>query len=301
MSIEIKGLVKRYGPQVAVNGISFEVQKGEILGFLGPNGAGKSTTMKIATGFLPPTAGEVLVNGANVVTETIAAKKSIGYLPEHNPLYLDMYVKEFLSFTGSMYGMKGAPLTQSIDRVIGMTGLGQEMKKKIGALSKGYRQRVGLAQTMVHNPPVLILDEPTTGLDPNQIVEIRNMIREIGREKTVIFSTHIMQEVQSVCSRYLIIHKGNIAAKGQIGGKTESKIYTLETDKAVDALFLESNILVASIQFIAKGLLEIELVEEREGKASIIRHCADNDIDIKRFGKKETNLEQIFKDATSAA
>jgi ABC-2 type transport system ATP-binding protein len=210
MSLKIQNLTKVYGQQKAVNDISFDVQKGEIVGFLGPNGAGKSTTMKIATCYIPATSGSVEVCGFDVRQSPNDVRRNIGYLPEHNPLYLDMYVKEFLEFVGGIYKIKGNTLKQRIEDVIELVGLQVEQKKKIGQLSKGYRQRVGLAQALIHDPQVLILDEPTTGLDPNQLVEIRSVIKQIGREKTVIFSTHIMQEVEAICDRVVIINKGQI-------------------------------------------------------------------------------------------
>jgi ABC-2 type transport system ATP-binding protein len=224
MSIKIQNLSKVYGTQRAVDDISFEVTKGEIVGFLGPNGAGKSTTMKILTGYVPATDGSAEINGFDVKISPMQVKSSIGYLPEHNPLYLDMYVREFLEFTGSLYGLKGKTLQIKVAETIEMVGLGLEKHKKIGQLSKGYRQRVGLAQALIHNPDVLILDEPTTGLDPNQLVEIRDLIKSVGKNKTVIFSTHIMQEVEAICDRVVIINRGKIVANGTLselkqGGK----------------------------------------------------------------------------------
>ncbi len=212
MSIVVKNLVKAYGAQKAVDDISFEVRPGEILGFLGPNGAGKSTTMKIATGYIPPTSGTVLVDGYDVTEQSLEVRKIVGYLPEHNPLYLDMYVHEYLGFIGKVHKISSAALKARTKEVIQMAGLDREQNKLIGSLSKGYRQRVGLAQALLHDPKVLILDEPTTGLDPNQIVEIRNLIKQISREKTVVFSTHIMQEVQAICDRAVIINRGSIVA-----------------------------------------------------------------------------------------
>ena len=224
MSIKIQNLSKVYGTQRAVDDISFEVAKGEIVGFLGPNGAGKSTTMKILTGYVPATDGSAEVNGFDVKISPMQVKSSIGYLPEHNPLYLDMYVREFLEFTGSLYSLKGKTLQIKVAETIEMVGLGLEKHKKIGQLSKGYRQRVGLAQALIHNPDVLILDEPTTGLDPNQLVEIRDLIKSVGKNKTVILSTHIMQEVEAICDRVVIINRGKIVANGTLselkqGGK----------------------------------------------------------------------------------
>ena len=212
MSILIQNLSKVYGLQKAVDDISFSLQRGEIVGFLGPNGAGKSTTMKITTGYLSPTSGSVNVNGFDGQKNPMELRRSIGYLPEHNPLYLEMYVKEFLEFIGKLYGLKSQQLSRRVAEMIELCGLEVEARKKIGQLSKGYRQRVGLAQALIHNPPVLILDEPTTGLDPNQIIEIRNLIKRVGQDKTVLFSSHIMQEIEAVCDRAIIINRGQIVA-----------------------------------------------------------------------------------------
>jgi len=212
MSIKIQNLTKVYGQQKALNNIGFEISKGEIVGFLGPNGAGKSTTMKILSGYLKPTGGTATLNGVDVDTESKEIKKHIGYLPEHNPLYLDMYVEEFLNFVGSLYGFSKSQLKERTEEIIKKVGLGPEKHKKIAQLSKGYRQRVGLAQALIHNPDVLILDEPTTGLDPNQLVEIRELIKQVGKDKTVILSTHIMQEVEAICDRVIIINHGEIVA-----------------------------------------------------------------------------------------
>jgi ABC-2 type transport system ATP-binding protein len=222
MSISIQNLTKIYGTQKAIDAITFDIKKGEIVGFLGPNGAGKSTTMKILTGFIKASGGTASVNGFDVNSDTIAAQKSIGYLPEHNPLYLEMYIKEFLAFTGSLFNMKGISLTRRIEELIQMVGLEREQHKKIGQLSKGYRQRVGLAQALIHDPEILILDEPTAGLDPNQLSEIRSLIKEVGKNKTVIFSTHIMQEVNSICERVIILNKGKIVADDTLANFTSS-------------------------------------------------------------------------------
>ena len=216
MSIQVIGLTKIYGEQKAVDGISFELKKGEIVGFLGPNGAGKSTTMKMITGYLPPTDGTAKVCGFDVQEQAMDVRKRVGYLPEANPLYYDMYVREYLEFSAGIHGLSKPK--QRIEEMVNITGLTKEAHKKIGMLSKGYKQRVGLAQAMLHNPEVLILDEPTSGLDPNQIVEIRDLIINIGKEKTVLLSTHIMQEVQAMCSRVIIINNGNIVADDSIDG-----------------------------------------------------------------------------------
>lgn len=212
MSILVSQLTKQYGSQKAIDSLSFELRPGEIVGFLGPNGAGKSTTMKLLTGYLRPTEGRAVVNGHDLAEVPMRARRAIGYLPEHNPLYLDMYVREFLRFVGRLYGMRAKPLKMRVDEMVRLCGLSEEQHKKIGQLSKGYRQRVGLAQALLHDPPVLILDEPTTGLDPNQLTEIRNLIRTAGANKTVLFSTHIMQEVEALCDRVIIISKGKIVA-----------------------------------------------------------------------------------------
>jgi ABC-2 type transport system ATP-binding protein len=216
MSIQVTNLSKIYGAQRAIDGISFDLKPGEIVGFLGPNGAGKSTTMKILTGYLQPTSGKASVADFDVLEQPMPARRAIGYLPEHNPLYLDMYVREFLQFSGKLYGIRGEALKQRVDEMVLMCGLEAEKHKKIGQLSKGYRQRVGLAQSFLHNPSVLILDEPTTGLDPNQILEIRDLIRTAGKNKTVLFSTHIMQEVEALCDRVIIINKGKVVSDSSL-------------------------------------------------------------------------------------
>ena len=221
MSIEVNGLIKIYGTQKAVNNISFTIGKGEIVGFLGPNGAGKSTTMKIITGYLLQDAGTAKVCGIDVTEQPLTIKKKIGYLPEANPLYYDMFVREYLLFITGVHGIKNKK--QRINDVIELTGLTSESKKKIGQLSKGYKQRVGLAATLVHDPEVLILDEPTSGLDPNQIIEIRNVIKEQGKNKTVLFSSHILQEVQAICDRVIIINKGELVADDKLSALQQNK------------------------------------------------------------------------------
>jgi ABC-2 type transport system ATP-binding protein len=213
MSIEVRNLKKVYGTQAAVNGISFSIKTGEIIGFLGPNGAGKSTTMKMITGLFSPTEGEILINGEIFHPDRLDLKRDIGYLPENNPLYLDMYVKEYLLFAGSLNGIKKKVLNGAVEKVIQKVGLSPERHKKIEQLSKGYRQRVGLAQALLHDPKILILDEPTTGLDPNQLVEIRSLIREVAKDKTILLSTHIMQEAEAICDRVIIINKGEIVGR----------------------------------------------------------------------------------------
>jgi len=221
MSIEVSNVIKTYGEQRALDEVSFSIEKGEIVGLLGPNGAGKSTLMKIITCFIPPDSGEVKVYGYDIFEESLQVREKVGYLPEHNPLYLDMFVKEYLEFVAGIHKL-GKNTRKRIEEMIELTGLQLEQKKKIGALSKGYRQRVGLAQALIHDPEVLILDEPTSGLDPNQIQDIRNLIRSIGSQKTVMLSTHIMQEVEAICDRAIIINKGKIVADDsleKLGGK----------------------------------------------------------------------------------
>ncbi len=227
MSIKVKNLSKHFGEQKAVDSISFEVSPGKILGFLGPNGAGKSTTMKMLTAYLLPTAGDAEICGKSILTAQIDVKKSIGYLPENTPLYHDMYIREFLSFVGETYHVKN--LSNRIDEVIKQVGLTPEQHKKIGMLSKGYKQRVGLAQAIIHNPEVLILDEPTSGLDPNQLTDIRTLVKDLGKNKTVIISTHIMQEVEAICDAVIVINKGKIVANDTIAGlKSQFNLTSLE-------------------------------------------------------------------------
>src|SRR5882762_3486701 len=244
MSLQVNNLTKTYGQQRAVDNISFSINKGEIVGFLGPNGAGKSTTMKVATGYLPPSSGSIVVDGFDVAEQPMQVKRIIGYLPEHNPLYLDMFVHEYLSFIGKVYQIPASRLLTRTKEIISMCGLEPEQNKLIGALSKGYRQRVGLAQALIHNPQVLILDEPTTGLDPNQIIEIRRLIREISKNKTVIFSTHIMQEVQALCDRVIIINHGKIVAddhlKNLIGQQENVSVILVEFKEPVSVQDLSS-------------------------------------------------------------
>ena len=223
MSIVVNNLTKVFGTHPAVDGISFSVERGEILGFLGPNGAGKTTTMRVAACYLPPTSGAVTVCGYDVMESSIEVSKSVGYLAEHNPLYTDMYVHEYLQFIGSLYNLKGTKLKSSVEKMTQLCGLSPEQNKKIGTLSKGFRQRVGLAQALIHDPEVLIMDEPTSGLDPNQIIEIREVIKNIGKEKTVVFSTHILQEVEAICDRVVIINEGKIVADSKVAELIKQK------------------------------------------------------------------------------
>ncbi|HEX7367912.1 MAG TPA: ATP-binding cassette domain-containing protein [Pelobium sp.] len=232
MSISVKALSKHYGLQKAVDDISFEAHPGKILGFLGPNGAGKSTTMKMLTSYIPQTSGYAQVCGFNVADNSLSVRKNIGYLPENNPLYAEMYVKEFLNFVGEVYGLQN--LKNRVAEVIQLTGLQKEQHKKIGQLSKGYKQRVGLAQAIIHDPKVLILDEPTSGLDPNQLIEIRALIKELGKTKTVVLSTHIMQEVEAICDEIVIINKGKIVANDTLHG-----LLTSHNEKTLEPIFVK--------------------------------------------------------------
>ncbi len=302
MSLKLKNLTKTYGSQKAVNGISFEIEKGEIVGFLGPNGAGKSTTMKIATCYLPPTSGEVWVGGFNVVESPMEVKKITGYLPEHNPLYLDLYVHEYLGFVGKLYGLGGQRLKDRVKEIIDLCGLGPEQNKKIEALSKGYRQRVGLAQALIHDPKILILDEPTSGLDPNQLVEIRKLIKTISQQKTVVFSTHIMQEVQALCDRVIVINKGEIVADDKL-----ANILQTRGNKAVIVVQFEGNVNLAQLRLLP-GVREVEPLEGFKYKVlsegnmdlrpEIFRFAADNNLSLIGLKQEENSLENIFRDLT---
>jgi ABC-2 type transport system ATP-binding protein len=304
MSIRVQNLTKEYNNQRAVNQISLTVQPGEIVGFLGPNGAGKSTTMKVATGYLPPTDGTVEVNGFDVRTHPMDVRRSIGYLPEHNPLYLDLYVKEYLRFAGSLHNLRGSALTQRIADVLELVGLGREQHKRIGQLSKGYRQRVGLAQALLHNPPVLILDEPTTGLDPNQLAEIRQVIRDAGRDKTVLFSTHIMQEVEAVCDRVVIINRGQIVADGSLSQLRSASagdgivvVAEFESDLSTpDILKTVSGI--ERVEPLGQGQYRITAAPNMDLRAAIFRLAADQNLTLVGLRQQESSLEGIFKELT---
>lgn len=298
MSIEVKNIRKVYGAQKALDNISFEIKKGEIVGFLGPNGAGKSTMMKILTGYIPQTEGAAKICGLDTQTYPLEVKKKIGYLPEHNPLYLDMYVKEYLEFVANIYKVS----TNLVQEMISKTGLGPEQHKKIGSLSKGYRQRVGLAQALIHNPDVLILDEPTTGLDPNQLVEIRALIKSLGREKTVMLSTHIMQEVEAICDRVIIINKGKIVANKSISDLQNSKgnrnIVTVEF----------SDVIAKKEIITLDNVLEVTELKSRQFKiVSDIKHdlrpvlfqfAVDKNISVLQMNMEEQKLEEVFHQLT---
>ncbi len=302
MSITVKNLTKVFGAQRALDDISFTVEQGEILGFLGPNGAGKSTTMKIATCYLPPTSGEVLVRGMNVVEEPLRVKREIGYLPEHNPLYLEMYVREYLHFAGRLFGLSGKHLKSRADEMIGLCGLQREQNKKIEALSKGYRQRVGLAQALIHDPNVLILDEPTTGLDPNQIVEIREVIKEVSSRKTVLFSTHIMQEVQALCDRVIVINKGKIVADDRIdhlkAATVETVVITVEFSEKINDQLLHEVEGVLRISHVREGQYVIEAQAGRDIRPAIFKVASENDLTLVGMRQEEENMEKIFQRLT---
>lgn len=297
MSVVVQNLLKVYGSQKAVNEISFTAEEGQVVGFLGPNGAGKSTTMKIATCFIPPTSGEIEVCGHKVTEEPLEVRKLIGYLPEHNPLYLDMYVHEYLQFIGSLHALKGKALKQRVIDMVELCGLTREQNKKIGALSKGYRQRVGLAQALIHDPKVLILDEPTTGLDPNQILEIRKLIKEVSKNKTVIFSTHIMQEVQALCDRVVIINQGELVADDYVKNLQGSgKITEVEFSDGIDLNELESIEGIDTVTLLASGKYSIAAEEDiREKIFSISKEKGWN---LVGMTSKEKSLESIFHQLT---
>lgn len=298
MSIKVNNVSKNYGKQKALNGLSFEVAKGEILGFLGPNGAGKSTMMKILTTFIPPTEGTAEVCGFDVREQSMEVRKNVGYLPEHNPLYLDMYVKEYLSFIAGLHQLQQKD--KRVSEMIGLTGLGLEQHKKIGALSKGYRQRVGLAQALIHDPKVLILDEPTSGLDPNQLADIRALIKKIGKEKTLMFSTHIMQEVEAVCDRVIIINQGKIVADekadmiGRIGKNTAT--ITVEFDKEISAKLLQSIEGVERVENLGKMQWEFFSKNATDDiRPAIFNFAVQHHLTVLTINRTEKKLEEIFQ------
>ncbi|ANQ49356.1 gliding motility-associated ABC transporter ATP-binding subunit GldA [Flammeovirga sp. MY04] len=298
MSIQVTNLTKKYDEQTAVNNISFEAKPGEILGFLGPNGAGKSTTMKIATCYVPPTQGTIKVCGFDVVDQPIDVRKKVGYLPEHNPLYLDMYVREYLDYSASLYKIKGQKKREKIEEMIELTGLTRERKKKIGALSKGYRQRVGLAQALIHDPEVLILDEPTTGLDPIQLEDIRSLIKKVSKNKTVMLSTHIMQEVQALCDRVVIIRKGDIVANDSVenlrhlGAKTT---ISLTYEKPTKASFLNSIEGIEKLELINEQQILVHYSQDIDLRGDIFRASANNNAAIIEMNMQMQSMEEIFQ------
>lgn len=301
MSIKVNAITKLYGEQKAINNASFEVNTGEVVGFLGPNGAGKSTMMKILTCFIPQTSGTASVCGYDVSTQSIEVRKNVGYLPEHNPLYLDMYVKEYLEFISGLHKLNN--IKGRIAEMIEITGLQVEQKKKIGALSKGYRQRVGIAQAMIHNPKVLILDEPTSGLDPNQLAEIRLLIKKIGKEKTVMLSTHIMQEVEAVCDRVIIINKGNIVADDLTAnlqkGNKNRQVITVEFDKAVTLNSLTSIPGVEDAQQLNESTWQLITTTDKDIRADVFQYAVQNTLTVLTIHKEEQKLEDVFKVLTT--
>lgn len=302
MSLQIQQLTKIYGQQKAVDAISFSVNEGEIVGFLGPNGAGKSTTMKIATGYLPPTSGKVWVDGLDVEENPLLVKKMIGYLPEHNPLYLDMYVHEYLRFVGGLYDLSGQRLKQRVTEIIELCGLTAEQNKKLETLSKGYRQRVGLAQALLHDPKVLILDEPTSGLDPNQIIEIRKVIKEISRNKTVLFSTHIMQEVQALCDRVIVINKGGIVADDQLSELLKNKGVTtliLEFQEAIDVAELQQLEGVVEVNALTPFKCKVIVSPGKDLRSELFKYASDKKRSLIELKVEEYSMETIFKELTT--
>ena len=301
MSIEVKNLSKQYGTQKAVNNISFTLGKGEIVGFLGPNGAGKSTTMKMITGYIESDAGEIKVCDIPVSGNSISTKTKIGYLPEANPLYMDMYVKEYLAFIAGIHHITDK--NKRISEVIKLVGLTPESHKKIGQLSKGYKQRVGLAAALVHDPEVLILDEPTSGLDPNQIIEIRQVIKDLGKNKTVLFSSHIMQEVEAICERVIIINKGNLVADDQLQklrqGNASHQLVTVTFNAPADLSALSSNSTVRSVKQNAASAYTIECTQAENVKKLLLQISIEQQLDILSLQTDSPNLESVFKSLTT--
>ncbi len=298
MSIEVKNITKTYGDQKALDAISFNVNTSEIVGFLGPNGAGKSTMMKILTTYINASEGEASVSGYDVLQHKHNVQQNVGYLPEHNPLYTELYVREYLKFNANVYGVS----KDRIDTVIEMTGLTPEAHKKIGQLSKGYRQRVGLANALLHDPKVLILDEPTTGLDPNQLVDIRNLIRSIGKEKTIFLSTHIMQEVEAMCDRVIIINKGKIVADNYLKDlrKDQDQIVIVEFDYRVEDAFLLKLPKVSNVTNTEGFVYEITFNTKEDMRSHVFDFAHDNELKILQLHQKNTSLESLFRTLTNS-
>ncbi len=301
MSITVRHVTKWYGQQKALDDVSFTVGKGQVTGFLGPNGAGKSTMMKIITGFLPPSSGEVRVHGLEVRSHLVEVRKMIGYLPEHNPLYPEMYVREYLHYVAGIYGL-GRRSRQRVEEIMGLTGLGPEQHKQIGSLSKGYRQRVGLAQALIHDPEVLILDEPTSGLDPNQIVEIRELIKKLGEQKTVLLSTHIMQEVEAICDRVIIIHRGRIIAdeteRSLLTLQQEHTSYTIEAEFVgeVPATLLQDLPHILSVEETGPSAFTLHCGEDI--REEIFRLAVEKGLTLRGLALAARNLEDVFRELT---
>lgn len=301
MSLSVNHLTKKYGTQLALDDVSFEAEKGQVLGFLGPNGAGKSTTMKIATGYIAADGGDVLVNGISVKANFEQTSLLIGYLPEHNPLYMDMYVREFLEFVGGLYGMAGKTLKSRVEELVGLCGLEIEAHKRIQALSKGYRQRVGLAKALIHDPEVIILDEPTTGLDPNQLVEIRKLIKTISKDKTLILSTHIMQEVEAICDKVVIINKGKIVASDLLSNLKSGRrnaVLQLETE---EELQLEWFQYVGKGEFLSsRSQIGVSVDDAASGRRELLSIIQERNLTLVSISLKENNLEAIFQQITQS-
>ncbi|MFC2100246.1 ATP-binding cassette domain-containing protein [Bacteroidota bacterium] len=307
MDIKVENFTKKYGAQKAVDNISFEVKTGEVLGFLGPNGAGKTTTMKAITSFFAPTEGVIKIGEISVMDDPDKIKKHIGYLPENNPLYTEMAVIDYLVFVAELHEIEKSMIKDRISDMVRICGLEGEKHKKIGELSKGYRQRVGLAQALIHNPEVLVLDEPTAGLDPNQIIEIRDLIRQIGKEKTVILSSHILAEVEATCDRILIIHKGKIVADGssdqlrkQAQGREILKVAIEDGDINEIFVHLQKLDSVGLVDFISKssGIFEVQSKPELSSKKAIFKMCVDNNWSLTELTPTETKLEDVFRELT---
>ncbi len=300
MSVAVQNLTKIYFPQHAVDGVSFEAKKGEVLGFLGPNGAGKTTTMKIITGYLPPSAGTVKVCGFDVQAQAMETRARVGYLPEHNPLYRDMYVREYLEFAAGVHKIKNAK--KRVEEMVERTGLSSHRSKQINELSKGYRQRVGLAQAMLHDPEVLILDEPTSGLDPNQIVEIRQLIKDLGREKTVIFSTHILGEVEAICDRAIIINKGKLVANAPIQSLKEQfagqNIVTVEFAEKADKNQLAKISRVQEVKDLGQNQWQLTSASNHDIRADVFAFAVANKLTILELHKELFSMEDVFQQLT---
>ena len=297
MSISVQNISKNFGQQKALDNITFDIKKGEVVGFLGPNGAGKSTLMRILTTYYRADSGEAVVNGFNVNQALKDVQKSIGYLPEHNSLYTEMYVKEYLTFNADVYKVAKS----KIDEVIQQTGLTPEAKKKIGQLSKGYRQRVGLAAALLHNPEVLILDEPTTGLDPNQLIEIRKLIREIGKEKTILLSTHIMKEVEAVCDRVIIINKGELVADKKLEELREAQeqLIEVEFDYRVEEVLLNKLPNAIAVKNTGGFVYEITFDTDKDMRPTVFDFAHDNKLKTLQLSRKNKNLESLFTELTA--
>lgn len=302
MSVKVSHITKIYGQQKALDDVSFEIGTGQVVGFLGPNGAGKSTMMKIICCYIPQTSGDVTVKNFDTIEQSIEVRKLVGYLPENNPLYLDMYVKEFLHFAGRL-NLPSSKIDSRVKEMINMTGLGPEQKKKIGALSRGYRQRVGLAQALIHDPEVLVLDEPTSGLDPNQLVDIRNLIKDIGKSKTVILSTHIMQEVEAICDRVIIINKGKIVADdvtAAIQQKTMPEtVLEVEFEESVEENLLKTVAGVSKLENTNKNTWKFHSPPGTDLRSELFSFAVKNNLKILTLQKSETSLEEVFQHLTA--